>query len=260
MGNRQKSLGLASKLISDFDEDHKELVNLILAESENGFDMQIQRLRGLVDKKDYSIYASKRLAQIFFENDHYMESEEYASKAFNENDTDIQLMIMLIRIYAKTASWAKMIFIVSKLQRADMKLLTHYSEEISSYYYLAAKASLSTGNDNEAVKFLESSLELKPDHLEALNLFTELSVNMHNSAPILKILKSAFVSCPCFEIARMYIKCSRSSANAVYGTLAGLVKPSENNALFLAIAAYLGLYDKIADIREPKLINYDSKG
>ena len=57
----------------------------------------------------------------------------------------------------------------------------------------------------------------------------------------------------------MYIKCSRSSVNAVYGTLAGLVNPSQNNALFLAIAAYLGLYDKVAEIREPKLINYDPK-
>jgi hypothetical protein len=57
----------------------------------------------------------------------------------------------------------------------------------------------------------------------------------------------------------MYIKCSKSSVNVIYGTLAGLVNPSENNALFLSIAAYLGLYDKIADIKEPKLINYDSK-
>lgn len=257
MGNRQKSLELTNKLVPDFDENNKDLASLILAESESSFDMQIQRFRSLVDKKNYSIYAAKKLAQIFFDSGYYTESEEYASKAFNENDTDIQLMIMLIRIYAKTASWEKMIFVVSKLQRADMKLLAHYSEEISSYYYLAAKASLAKGNDNEAIKFLESSLELKPDYLEALNLFTELSVNMNNSASMLKILRSAFVSYPCFEIALMYIKCSRSSVNAVYGTLAGLVKPSEHNALFLAIAAYLGLYDKIADIREPKLINYD---
>jgi tetratricopeptide (TPR) repeat protein len=259
MGNKQKSLELTTKLIPDFDENNKEVVNLILAESESSFDMQIQRLRTLVDKKNYSIYSAKKLAQIFFDTGYYMESEEYASKAFNESDTDTQLMMMLIRIYAKMASWEKMIFVVSKLQRADMKLLLHYSEEISSYYYLAAKASIAKGNDSEAIKFLESSLELKPDYLESLNLFTELSVNMNNSASILTVLKSAFVSCPCFEIALMYIKCSKSSVNVIYGTLAGLVKPSEHNALFLAIAAYLGLYDKIADIREPKLINYDPK-
>jgi len=152
-----------------------------------------------------------------------------------------------------------MIFVISKFQRADMKLLESYSQEISGYYYLAAKDAISAGNDNEAVKFLESSLELKPDYLDSLNLYTELNVNINNSASLLKILKSAFVSNPFFEIAQMYIKCSRSSVNAVYGTLAGLVNPSQNNALFLAIAAYLGLYDKVAEIREPKLINYDPK-
>ena len=259
MGNKQKSLELTNKILPDLDENCIEFRDLVLAESTSSFDMQIQRLRTLVGKKYYSIYAAKRLAQIFFDHGRYTESEEYANKAFNENDTDISLMVMLIRIYAKIAAWNKMIVVISKFQRADMKLLENYSQEISGYYYLAAKDAVSAGNDNEAVKFLESSLELKPDYLDSLNLYTELNVNINNSASLLKILKSAFVSNPCFEIAQMYIKCSKSSVNAIYGTLAGLVKPSENNALFLAIAAYLGLYDKVAEIREPKLINYDPK-
>ena len=259
MGNKQRSLELVSKLLPDLDENSIEFTNLVLAESANSFDMQIQKFRNLVGKKHYSRYAAKRLAQIFFDNSRYTESEEYANKAFNENDTDSSLMIILIRIYAKTAAWNKMIFVISKFQRADMKLLESYSQEISGYYYLAAKDAISAGNDNEAVKFLESSLELKPDYLDALNLYTELNVNINNSASLLKILRSAFVSNPCFEIAQMYIKCSRSSVNAVYGTLAGLVNPSQNNALFLAIAAYLGLYDKVAEVREPKLINYEPK-
>ncbi|BBB56410.1 enzyme of heme biosynthesis [Candidatus Megaera polyxenophila] len=259
MGNKEKSLEVANKLLPDLGENCMEFSNLVLAESSSSLDVQIQRLRNLVGKKNYSIYAAKRLAQIFFDNGRYAESEEYANKAFNENDTQPSLMIMLIRIYAKTAAWNKMIFVISKLQRADMKLLEHYSEEISGYYYLASRDAVSAGNDNEAVKFLESSLELKPGYLDALNLYTELNVNINNSASLLKILKSAFISNPCFEIAQMYIKCSRSSVNAIYGTLAGLVKPSENNALFLAIAAYLGLYDKVAEIREPKLLNYEPK-
>ena len=82
-------------------------------------------------------------------------------------------MVMLIRIYAKIAAWNKMIVVISKFQRADMKLLENYSQEISGYYYLAAKDAVSAGNDNEAVKFLESSLELKPDYLDSLNLYTE---------------------------------------------------------------------------------------
>lgn len=259
MGNKIKSLELTNKLIPDLGEDNKEITNLILSEAESNFDKKIQHLRTLVDKKNYSLYAAKKLAQVFFEYIHYKEAEEYATKAFNENDTDIELMVMLIRIYAHLGSWDKMILIVSKLQRADIKLFTSYGNELAEYYYLAAKATLAAGNDSEAGKFLESSLELNPSFLEALNLFTELNINTNNSESILKILKAAFVSNPCFEIAEMYAKCSDSSANVVYGTLAGLVKPSENNALFLAIAAYLGLYDKIADIKDPKLTNYESK-
>jgi len=72
---------------------------------------------------------------------------------------------------------------------------------------------------------------------------------VQNSTAILKVLKSAFANYPSFEIAELYIKCSRSSVDAIYSTLAGIVKPSEHQALFLAIAAYLGLYDKIAHIK-----------
>jgi tetratricopeptide (TPR) repeat protein len=252
MGNKQKSLELSNKLLPDLDENNNEVAHLVLAESESSFDLKIQHLRSLLDKKNYSLYAAKKLAEIFFEAGHYREAEEYALKAFNENDTDSALMIMLIRIYAKLGSWPRMVFIVSKLQRADIKLFESFGSELAEYYYLAAKSTLAAGNDPEAANFLESSLELKPDFLEALNLFIELNVNLNNSASMIKILKAAFVARPCFEIAEMYAKCSRSSANVVYGTLAGLVKPSENNALFLAIAAYLGLHDKISVRKDGK--------
>ncbi len=252
MGNREKSLELAVKMIPDFSEHNKELANLILAESSCDFDQQIHLLRGLIDKKNYIFYAAKKLAQVFFDHGYYMEAEEYATKAFNDNDTDTSLMIMLIRIYKNTSNWPKMLIFVAKLRRADVKLLMHHAEEISSYYYWAAKAFLVTSDTEETIKFLEASLELKPDYLEALNLFTEINVNINNAGSTLKILKSAFAGSPSFEIAQMYIKCSRGSVNAVYGTLAGLAKPSENSGLFLAIAAYLGLDDKIADLKAMK--------
>lgn len=259
MGNKTKSLEITSKLLPDFDANSKELSSLILAESENGFDAKIQHLRALLDKKNYSLYASKKLAQVFYDNGHYKEAEDYANKAFNEKDTDAQLMIMLIRIYAKIGSWSKMILIGTKLQRADIKLFNAHSNEIAGYYYLAAKHALSSGNDSEATNLLESALTLKPDSLEALMLFTELSINTNNSTVLLKVLKSAFTNHPSFEIAQMYAKCSRNSPNMVYGTLASLVKPSENVALFLSIAAYLGLYEKIDDLKDPKLINDGGK-
>lgn len=249
MGNRQKSLESISKLVPEFDKNNEELVNLILAESDSNFDSKIIRLTKLVDKKNYSIYAAKVLAEMFLAKGDYKQAEKYASKAFNENDTDLQLILILIRIYAKLEAWSKMIFLTAKLQRADTKFLKANAEEISKYHYLAAKAAVSSNHDEEAIKLLEAALELKPDYLEALNLFTELNINLKNSTAMLKILKAAFATCPSFEIAELYIKCSRSSVDAIYGTLAGIVNPSEHQALFLAIAAYLGLYDKITHIK-----------
>ena len=257
MGNKRRSITLINKLVPDLDDDNKEVVNLIMAEAEEGFDKKIQYLRNLLDKKHYSIYAAKKLAEIFYNNMHHKQAEECALKAFNEDDTDTELMLILIRIYASLVAWPKLVFIVSKLQRADSRLLEENSVEIASFYYAAAKSYLQSGVDDEALNYLESALELRPDYVEALNLFTELSINMKNTASVLKILKAAFSAKPCFDIARMYIANSRSSAEAVYGTLAGIAAPAKYPDLFLALAAYLGLIDKISEIKDPKLISYE---
>lgn len=254
MGNRQKSVEMTTRILPELEEENKNLVTLIKATGEDSFDKKVSYLRYLVDKKHYSIYAARTLAEIFFSNSQYHEAEGYAVKAFNEDDTDTGIMLILIKIYAKLAMWPKMVFIVSKLQRADNKLLLSHAEEIAVYYYNAARDALESGDDVEAVKFLQSSLELKPDYIDALILFTELNINMQNTASILTVLKAAFIARPCFEIALMYIKSCKSSVNAIYGTLASIVKPGEHNELFLALAAYLDLPDKIKEIKESKLI------
>ncbi len=257
MGNRKKSLSMTNSMISDIDEDNKEVINLVLAEAEEGFDKKIQHFRNLIDKKNYSVYASKRLAEIFYENTHHKQAEECALKAFNEDDTDTGLMLILIRIYASLGEWPKLVFIVSKLQRADVKKINENNVELASYYYAAAKSYLQSGSDDEALKYLEYALQLNPVYIEALNLFTELSTNVNNTVAILKILRAAFSANPCFEVARMYADSATGSAEAIYGTLAGIAQPAKYPALFLALAAYLGLIEKITELKEPKLISYE---
>lgn len=257
MGNRKKSLSMTNSMISDIDEDNKEVINLVLAEAEEGFDKKIQHFRNLIDKKNYSVYASKRLAEIFYENTHHKQAEECALKAFNEDDTDTGLMLILIRIYASLGEWPKLVFIVSKLQRADAKKIDENNVELAGYYYAAAKSYLQSGSDDEALKYLEYALELNPVYIEALNLFTELSTNVNNTVAILKILRAAFSANPCFEVARMYADSATGSAEAIYGTLAGIAQPAKYPALFLALAAYLGLIEKITELKEPKLISYE---
>jgi uncharacterized protein HemY len=257
MGNRKKSLSLTNGMITEIDEENKEVINLVLAEAEEGFDKKIVHFRNLIDKKNYSVYACKRLAEIFYENTHHKQAEECALKAFNEDDTDTGLMLILIRIYASLGEWPKLVFIVSKLRRADVKMIEENAKEIASYHYAAAKSYLQSGSDDEALKYLESALELHPEYIEALNLFTELSTNLSNTVATLKVLRAAFSAKPCFEVARMFADNSTSSAEAIYGTLAGIAQPAKYPALFLALAAYLGLIEKITELKGAKLISYD---
>jgi tetratricopeptide (TPR) repeat protein len=252
MGNRKKSINLTNKLVADLKGENQEVINLIRAEAEEGFDKKIQYLRALLDKKYYSIYAAKKLAEIFYQNAHYKQAEECATKAFNEDDTDTELMLTLMRVYAALGSWHKLAFIISKLKRANVQLLEERSEEVASFYYAASKATLQSGDDEKALEYLESALEFYPGYVEALNLFMELSVNAKNTTNLLKVLRVAFISKPCFEIARMYADTSRSSAEAIYGTLAGMASTSKYPDLFLALSAYLGLSNKAKSANEAR--------
>ena len=252
MGNKEKSLSISKKLLPDIknNNDKGNITNLILAETEKSFTKKANYLRTLANKKNYSIYAAKSLASIFYDNGYYNDAEEYAVKAFNEDDTDTSIMLLLIRIYAKLEMWGKLIFIMSKLQRANSKLLTENAREFAKYYYQAAKNSLILEEDEEAIALLKSALELKPDYIEALNLFTELNTNIKNSSTLRDILESAFSVKPCFEIAEIYIKCSDKSKDDIYNSLAKLAKADKHNVLFLAIAAYLDLPEKIREMKE----------
>lgn len=257
MGNKKKAIKITNNILPELDAENKDFVNLVLAEGEEVFDKKIQYYRNLIGKKNYSVHASKKLAEIFYNNNHPSEAEEFALRAFNEDDTNTETMLILIKIYAKLGYWPKMVFIVSKLIRANRSLLEENSEEIASYYYDASKYYLESGSEEEARKYLESALEYRPDYIEALNLYMELLTNTNNSAHILKVLKAAFMYRPCFEIARMYADSSRSSAEAIYGTLAGISPPLKYPAVFLALANYLGLKDKVVEINDPKLITHD---
>ncbi len=259
MGNKKKSLKTATNILAELDDDNKDFVNLVMAESEDSFDKRIQYYRNLIDKKSFSAYSLKKLAEIFYENSHYAQAEEFALKAFNQNDTDPELMLLIIRIYASLAMWPKIVFIATKLMRADNSVYENNAKELAVYYFSAAKHSLQSGSDKDALKYIESALECYPGYLEALNLYMELLANTNNSASILKVLKVAFQTNPSFEIARMFADSSRSSAEAIYGTLASIAQPAKYQDLFLALASYLGLKDKVIEAKEStKLIAYES--
>ncbi len=257
MGNKNLGLETIREITKNNPEDNPDILALILSEQETKIDEKISNLRKLLDKKSYSLYAAKTLAKIFYENAHYSDAESYAVKAFNQDDTDIEVMQLLIRIYAKLARWNKLVFVVSKLTRAGNYALKDMREEIATYYYSAAKNALANEENLEAIKYLESALELKLDYIDALNLYTEIKLSVKATHDALKVLKNAYKLSPSFAIAELYILASRGSPEASYSSLANIVDPKCNNSLYLAIAAYLGLPDKINEIKDRKLMGYE---
>ncbi|MDC0865265.1 heme biosynthesis HemY N-terminal domain-containing protein [Rickettsiaceae bacterium] len=241
IGDRQKSLSLIKRVASSSDKENKSTTNIILAETIDSSDKKISYLTNLLDEKEYSFYASKKLAEISYKSKQYEQAKNYALRAFNENDSDIYLMLLLIRIYAALELWAKCFFVVSKLEQSDKVLFMKCSLEISEFYYLAAKTELKNENDSEALEHLEYALEIRPDYIEALSLFTEISTNMKNTHAVLKVLESAFLANPSFEIAEIYIASCTDSPEIIYKTLAKIVSPKEHEGLFLAISGYLNL-------------------
>lgn len=249
MGKKQSALQIINKTLpnmigNDIDNAH----NLIFAETEMIFDKKVYYLRMLLDKRGYNLYATKKLTEIFYANKHYSEAENYGSKAFNLDDTDTDIMLMLIRIYAKLDNYSKMIFIVAKLQRANNKLLEESREEIAGYYLKGAKSLLESENDEESIKYLESALQLKPDFVDALALFLELNVNRKNTSLVAKLLQQAFSLNPSFDIALMYINASASSAKVAYEALSNIVDIKQHLSLFLSIATYLGLQKESSEL------------
>lgn len=256
--NKFKALDFCKKLEPTLQTEHKELFYLILAECEEEFDKKVHYFRTLSSSKDYNYFAAKRLSQIFYDNHFYEQSEDYATKVFNLNEFDLDILEILINCYAKLGYWSKFVFLVSKLSRVSQKKLSSISEEISEYYLLAAKYTLEIGDDVEAMGYIESALELNPGYLEALDLYLSLNLSFRNKANAFDAVKLAFEANPSFEIAELFIKIANSSESDIYDDLARIADPKKHEGLFLAIAARLNLIEKVKGLREPRLLEiYD---
>lgn len=258
-GDKDKALQIISKIGSEIKPEHQEQFNLILAESEEDFDKKIQYFSSLITSRAYGYFAAKRLSQLFFEHKLYQQAEDYAVRVFNLNEFDCDILEILIHCYAELKYWGKFAFSVSKLARVNDIRFAKISIDISKYYFQAAKSILEQGDDAQALDYLEHSLECDPANLEALDLLVSLNVNLGRGSSNLEILRSAFVTNPSFDVAEMYIKSSNFTSLKIYESLADIVDPRNHQALFLAIAAYLGLPEKITFIREQKLLPHYSQ-
>ncbi|MGI4775742.1 MAG: heme biosynthesis HemY N-terminal domain-containing protein [Janthinobacterium lividum] len=248
-GNKAKAKLLSNKVDSSAGIEHRELNNLILAESEENLEQKINYYKALGSSKNYEFFIAKRLAQIHAELQSFVQAENYASKAIAINGQDSTIIEILISCYAHQKLWEKCITNVSKLKKSDKERFNAISKQLSAYYVQASKEVLETGEDRQAINYVESALELNPGNIEALDLYLSINLSLNNSSNNLKILSDAFSLVPSFEVATMYISISSQPAWKIYNELSALVDSTSlsHKSLFLAIRAYLNLSDNTND-------------
>lgn len=251
--NNHKARKILNKIKAEIKPEYQDQYYLVLATAEKEFEKKIEYFGQLIESKDYSYYGLKALAKILFEKQLYEESESYANKAFNIEEFDIEVLQILLRCYAKLQLWTKFDFIILKIKKTDESFLSKIYRELSQYYFIAAKELLEKGNDMEALKYLGLALEYNPSYIDALDLYVILSNNLASNN-ILEVLKTAFIINPLFEIAEMYIKASKLTNIRAYEELSSLVDSKNYTSLFLSIAAFLDLPEKITLLKEQKLI------
>ncbi|RYE06536.1 MAG: hypothetical protein EOP33_05030 [Rickettsiaceae bacterium] len=244
INDKNKAKQLSNKISSDVKE-YIELKNLILAESEENLDRKLDYYQKLKSSKDCEAFAIRKLAATYFTLGSFAKAEDFASKGLAIDEKDIATIEILVNCYAQQKAWTKYDDSIAKLKKFDHHEISKISPQLAIYYMQAAKEMLEKGEDNKAIHFVESALELNPSNNEALDLYTSINLSLNNGHNNLKILSSAFSYNPSFEIAVMYIHTSTQSAQQIYNDLSTLVDSTDLSykSLFLAIKAYLNLHN-----------------
>jgi len=259
IGNKSKSHNAVKNLQSTLSIEFTEFFNLIFAEIEDDNDKKIQYLRELIKSKDYSYFATKKLAQILYASSLYQQSMHYANLIFNINESDIEIIDILINCYAKLSLWEKFISITSKRSIIDDKKFSYLRNQISEYYILAAKEILEHGEDKEAMRYLELAIEYNLASIEAIDLYCALDLSLNGSIKNLDIIETAIANNPSFELMEIYAKSANLTSIRIYEKLEILANPKKHLGLFLAIAAYLDLPEKINELKSSqKLLFYSN--
>lgn len=255
IGDNSKALSLVKRITSSLKPENKEFHQLFLAEIQEVPEKRIKLFQELEKSKFYTAFVTKRLAALYYQNNMYTTAEEYAVKSFNLNESDSETLEILIDCYVKLSLWTKLTFLISKLNRLDLIKYDSIKGKLSDYCVLAAKHMITNNEEEDAVHNLELAMKLVPSHYEALTLY--FSMQNTKSRKNTEILNAAFIDHPSFEIAQLYKQFSFMTPTEIYEGLVKLINPNEHLGLFLSIAAYYGLSDKIEQLRgDPKLLSF----
>lgn len=250
LGFKQKALDMAKEVYGKLSAREKRIAEIIIADTSGNIEEKLGYYQNFLDHKTLAPYANKKLAQIFLQNKNYQLAEKHAIQYFDFDENDQENILTLMNIYYANGERQKLLLLVSKIENLESEFWQKNSEQVVTYLYKLAKDLVAFGEEEEAKKYLEYNFKIKPDHLETLVLYSEIAVNNNSLSQLLVIAKAAFNYNPSFNIAKVYAdNASNKSSQEIYNDLAASASPNQYQGVFLAIAAYLGLDDKIQQLK-----------
>ncbi|XVN40553.1 MAG: heme biosynthesis HemY N-terminal domain-containing protein [Rickettsia endosymbiont of Argas persicus] len=241
IGNISKAASMARKDLSPeaLKENH-ECHNLILAETEKDIDKKITYLQKLSKSKEFAFYSNKKLAKLFYVKALYQTAEDYAVRAYNLNEYDLENLITLAYCYGQLSLWTKFTFTANKISKLHKTIPLSDSLKITDYYLMVAKQELDNGNNANATEYLESALSSNFVSNKLLELYLSLNNNLNEKKKI-RILQNAFQTTPSLEIVKIFKKFTNLLDEEIYEVITKDLNEETDEIFILAIKAYLGL-------------------
>lgn len=251
--NQLTLLKIDQKLVAKLQNHHRQVQLLILAQLADTSQQRVQHLQELLGFKNYQDFALKRLAQTLLAQGNYKSALEYALKAFNLDSQDNDIFEVLITCYAKLSLWLKFTMITSQLKIINLSKWLDMTPVIGQYYFLAAQSYLELKQPQLATEYLRLGLECCPADQQFLTLYLSLQdgklLEQSRAA-----LAAGFAARPSFAIIDLYVEFANLPALDIYQTIANLASPQQHFSLFLAMAAYLDLPEKIIALKAHRSI------
>lgn len=242
---------IATNLKKHINGNNLNDLNLILSVSAPNIDQKMFYLRELLAVPEHSFYAAKSLAKYELEQGNPEESLEYLQQTFKLDNSNPELLLLMMQASAESRNWEKFEEYTEKLKKYHPNLAEQHNAQIAEWYLRGSRRLIAQSEDKKAMDFAKNALEWQPDLLDAIEEFCWLHNNIGNKAAIMDIVKSSFKSRPSFELFLLYRNaCSEEKPEKLYKTFTHLVQPSDAPIVFLAIASYLGLSREVDSLNK----------
>lgn len=250
-GNNNKAFEIVKKMKDHPPKGHDLSINVLLSVVAPSLEQRMYHNSYLLEQGKYAYHTSKILAKYFFSYANYEKSLEYAQKALSFHNDDVEIYIIVVESYAKLKMWMQFEESLRYFNGIKTDELEDIHEKVAGYYLEAAKHFLDKSNDDLAKQYLENALSYKADMHEAINMLCEINNSSRNNALNIPLLEDAFSLNPSYELFVLYSKsCKDMSNEEMYNVFTTLADPKEYIGVFLAIASYLSLHDKVQEIKD----------